>query len=268
MIKYVIPFFYTFYTRIKGNGKRVAYLFTFIFPVLIYALTVVYQDKLNYFLTIVAIIISLTGTMSIYEIGYIRNDVFTIKKEKNPTLRLKREELDYVENKIAPILIIKYSTAGLSVILAFILRLDWTNYVIGLVLIEIFYFVHNSVRGKSSIVSFFILSTLRYITPIMILYTNVLTILGVFILVISIPRTLEKAAEKKFKIEALSFIREGINLNILRGIYYLGVMIYVVIQAFITKMDLSYIVLAFYYLLYRGLIALGYLGKDYKKIKG
>ncbi|MGL5576879.1 MAG: hypothetical protein ACRDCW_15175 [Sarcina sp.] len=261
MTKYVIPFLYTLYTRTKGMGKKVAYLFTFIFPVALYALTVAYQNKSSFFMTIVAIIISLLGTMSIYEIGYIRNDVFTIKKEKNPTLRLKREELDYVESKIIPILVIKYGIAIISVILAFVLGLNFVNYVIGLILIEVFYFIHNSVRGKWSIASFFVLSTLRYITPVMILHTNVLTIIGVFILVISIPRTLEKAAEKKFNINALSFIREGINLNVLRGIYYLAIMIYVLAQDFITGIALAYIVLAIYYLVYRGLIALGYLGK-------
>ncbi|WP_297521425.1 hypothetical protein [uncultured Clostridium sp.] len=260
MTKYIIPFFYTLYTRTKGMGKKVAYLFTFIFPVLLYAVTVAYNNKSNFLLTIVTIIISLIGTMSIYEIGYIRNDVFTIKKEKNPTLRLRREELEYVEKKIIPILIIKYGIAILSIVLTFVLGMNFINYIIGLILIEVFYFIHNSVRGKLSIGSFFVLSTLRYITPLMVLHTNVVSTIIVFILIISIPRTLEKAAEKKFNIKNLSFIRNS-NLNILRAIYYIILLAVILIQNFTIGISLVYIVSAIYYLVYRGLIAIGYLGK-------
>ena len=80
MGKYIIPFFYTFYTRTKGLGKKVAYLFTFIIPVLLYGLTSAYENEFSFIKVGVAIIIGLIGTMSIYEIGYIRNDVFTDRK--------------------------------------------------------------------------------------------------------------------------------------------------------------------------------------------
>ncbi|MGL4759956.1 MAG: hypothetical protein ACRCWG_00635 [Sarcina sp.] len=267
MTKYTIPFFYTFYTRIKGNAKRVAYLFTFIIPIFIYGITVGIHQKIDLsgiIWTIIGSVITLIGTMSVYEIGYIRNDVFTIKKEKNPTLRLKKTELLYVEKNIKTVVIIKYLIAVASVIILFLIGYKIALYVIGLLLIEIFYFIHNKIRGKLSILSFFILSTLRYVVPLTILNINIGITLLVFILVISIPRATEKASEKKFNIRFLSFITYGINLNYIRAIYYLALTVIIFAQYITFRIPIMYVVLSLYYLFYRGGIAAKML-VDYKK---
>lgn len=254
MKNYVIPFFYTFYTRIKGNGKRIAYLFTFIIPVFLYAFVTINNSKESITSIAIAIVVSLIGTMSIYEIGYIRNDVFTIKKEKNPTLRLKKEELTYVEMNIKVILLIKYIITLISLVIIFFMGYNALQYLVGLILIEVVYFIHNTIRGKLSIVSFFILSTLRYIVPLVILNTKLEITILVFILVISVPRTIEKAAEKKFNIKVLNFVNESIDINFLRFIYYIALVINVLAQLFTNRISYLFLILSVYYLIYRGLI--------------
>ncbi|WP_066875150.1 hypothetical protein [Clostridium mediterraneense] len=257
MTKYIIPFLYTFYTRTKGNSKKVAYLFTFIIPVFLFAYAMLYKSNISPVTIGVGVIVALIGTMSIYEIGYIRNDVFTIKTEKNPTLRLSKDELTYVEKNITTILIVKYIIAILSVIIIYFLKLEYIQFLIALVLIEIFYFMHNKVRGRLSILSFFILSTLRYITALMIFKGNVLLTIAVFIVAISIPRTFEKASEKKFNIKYLAFMRDGtVELNLVRFLYYIALLINVLAEYMMLHTGIIFIILTLYYLIYRGLIAL------------
>ncbi|WP_297438894.1 hypothetical protein [uncultured Clostridium sp.] len=265
MGKYIIPFFYTFYTRTKGLGKKVAYLFTFIIPVLLYGLTSAYENEFSFIKVGIAIIIGLIGTMSIYEIGYIRNDVFTIKKEKKPTLRLERKELDYVEKNVRIILGAKYLISLISIGIIFLLGFDYIQYIIALILIEIFYYIHNNIRGKKSILSFFVLSTLRYITPLTVIHTNIWITVSVFILMVTVSRTFEKAAEKKFKISILEFVGTSIDVNILRGFYYLIVLLVILAQYMMFKIPMVFVTLSIYYFIYRGLIACGYIVKQFKK---
>lgn len=264
MMKYIIPFYYTFYTRIKGKSKRIAYLFTFILPMILFAFTTLKESNGELINGFIAFVIALLGTMSVYEIGYIRNDVFTTKKEINPTLRLSKDECAFVEKNIKNILIFKYLIAIISVVIVFLFGLQGVAYLVGLILIEIFYYAHNSVRSRWSILTFFVLSTLRYCVPLLIFKENILIVLSVFILVISIPRTLEKAGEKKYKIKFMITIFDVLSKDLFRAIYYLALSVNILAQVMEGNIKYVYIVMSLYYLLYRGLIYLAILAKKYK----
>ena len=254
MKNYVLPFFYTFHTRIKKNVKKIAYLFTFIIPVFLYGISVTDIKYESILWAIVAITVSLIGTMSIYELGYIRNDMFAIKKEKKPTLRLTEKEILYIEENFREIIAIKYLIAIISLGIIYLMGYGWIKYLIGLILIEVFYYSYNNFRYKISILNFFVLSTLRYIVPLLILSIHLGVLVAVFILVISIPRTIEKAAEKRFNIRILYFINNTIDLNLLRFLYYIVLFISVVIQVFISDISNLFLILTGYYLFYRGAI--------------
>lgn len=265
MIKYIIPFYYTFYTRIKGKSKRIAYLFTFILPIILFAFTTLKQSNVELISGFIAFVIALLGTMSVYEIGYIRNDVFTTKKEINPTLRLSKDECTFVEKNIKSILIFKYLIAIISVIIVFLFGLQGLIYLAGLILIEIFYYLHNNIRSRWSILTFFVLSTLRYCVPLLIFKENVLVVVSVFILVISIPRTLEKAGEKKYKIKFMITIFDTLSKDLFRVIYYLALSVNILAQVMEGNIKSVYVIMSVYYLLYRGLIWIAILSKKYRK---
>lgn len=264
MKDYVIPFLYTIKTRLKGKEKMVAYLFTFIIPVFLYAITYSYIEKKSYGITILATIIGIIGVMSVYEIGYIRNDIYAIKKEKNPTLRLSKDDMTFVKGNIKIILIVKYLIALIALICIFALKLDWIYYLIGLILIEIFYLGHNFFRGKLSIITFFVLSTLRYVVPLVFIGGRLYTLIAVFIFAISIPRTIEKAAEKKFNIKFMQTILDSIDFNYIRVMYYLALVINIFAQYSMIHISIAYIVMSVYYLIYRGAIAIMILARARK----
>lgn len=254
MKDFVIPFLYTLKTRIKDKDKRIAYLFTYIIPVLLYAIIFTYTSKGNYLTTIIGTIIGLIGVMSIYEIGYIRNDVYAVKKEKKPTIRLSEEESSFVQSNIKVISIIKYIISIVALICIFALGFKGLYYLIGLVLIEIIYYAHNFFRGKISIITFFILSTLRYTIPLIFLSSKVGTVITVFIFAISIPRTIEKASDKKFNIKFMQTILGSVDVSYIRVMYYIALVVNMLAQYSLIHIAMVYIIISVYYLIYRGAI--------------
>lgn len=213
-IKYVIPFYYTLKTRITGKEKKIAYLFTFIFPVLIVSYLL---NKPNF--NFIIFLFGLLGLMSIYEIGYLRNDIITTKKERNPTKRLSNQEYLYVENRFSKILILKYLLfLVISLYLYFYSGANVIFYIINILLIEVFYYIHNRVRNRWNLISFFILSNLRYSTVAILFTDKYFFVHLVFLCTISILRLLEKASEKKYKF--ILFEKAFKNLNLARLIYY------------------------------------------------
>lgn len=252
MTNYIIPFFYTLKTRMKGTDKKIAYLFTFIIPVIIYAVAYCYLEHKNYATIIPGAIIGLIGVMSIYEIGYLRNDVYAIKREKTPTLRVTKDEMELIKSNIIAISIGKYIIAAACVGGILALGANWIYYLAGLVLIEVIYHIHNFFRGKISILTFAILSTLRYVVPLVFIGGDLFTLISTFVLATTIPRTFEKSGDKKFNIKFLQTILTGIDLNYIRIMYYIALTVNMFAQYSAFHINIVYIVITLYYLVYRG----------------
>ena len=75
-----IPFSYTFKTRITTLTERLSWIF--LFPAFLLYCALIYD------LSLVFVVVSFVAVMCCYEIGYISNDVKTVKGERDPTLRL------------------------------------------------------------------------------------------------------------------------------------------------------------------------------------
>ncbi|MGL5049646.1 MAG: hypothetical protein ACRC6E_03325 [Fusobacteriaceae bacterium] len=210
--KYTIPFYYTLKTRTLKINKKISYIFTYLFPVFILFFRASFDLK-----SLFAFFLSLIGTISIYEVGYLENDIKTVKKEINPTLRLKESETLDIESNFYKIIFIKYFISGLIVyILSFKFKISY--FILGLFLIQIIYLFHNRIRNKINLISFFLLSTLRYLTPLLIRVNDINYNFFQILLYISLVRLLEKSSEEKYKIKFLSFVKN--NLGIFRVLYY------------------------------------------------
>ena len=211
--------------------------------------------------------------MSIYEVGYINNDVITIQYEKNPTLRLKEDEIFYARERIGKIRAIKYIIALIIIGILVMLNCNYIYYTIGLILIYIVYLAHNKVRDKKSIITFFFLSLLRYITvPLMFSYSlsirgdkglNLYISIWLFMLIIALPRTIEKETEKKYNISSLDIIKK--KTTEFRVIYYVIASL-IGMGLAIGGFGYSYLVLSLYYLCYRLLIWIGFVVKERKSV--
>lgn len=81
------PLLYLIHTRIKSTSEKLSWFIIYLLPVLILNFNI--DDKK----TIITTMMSVFFVYLFYEIGYIFNDAFLIKKEKNlhyafPSMRL------------------------------------------------------------------------------------------------------------------------------------------------------------------------------------
>ena len=150
-----LPFYYLFYSRLKSNISRIAWIFTYIIPIFI----VSYLSNIEFIFTFL-LIFSIYFT---YEIGYIYNDCEVIKKEINPTLRLKKEDIQYYEKY--KLIIYSIRILFLSIIIG-IIYLSYPYYINPVFYtlggISFLYIIHNSIRNHWNILSYSLLIFFRY----------------------------------------------------------------------------------------------------------
>jgi len=161
-VKYIIPFFYTYrYNRRGIEGFAYFFEFTLLPFVLLFFL----QDNYSFWLVFVTMVLVTT----IYEIGYIHNNVIAIKNEKCPTIRHKEEELELLRLNMYKII------AGrivLSIIFFTLLMTMDLKYSIKLLIalsamIVIFMIYNTQKSGWKNRVLFFLLRWFRYYTVLL-----------------------------------------------------------------------------------------------------
>lgn len=161
---FFVPFLYTLKSRYSSISKTAVYFVTFIVPeILIYFLQNYHSDE-NPEKLILVFFLSFSSFVNIYEIGYIFNDTETIKKEKNPTLRLSENKLNFYESHK---FIIYFSRFVLSAILNFIMHFfvsEKSFFLFCLLEIStlVVYFLYNKIRGRTTHFLYFLLITARY----------------------------------------------------------------------------------------------------------
>lgn len=213
----VVPLYYTYYSRLKSKENKIAYIFSYVIPIII----IIFQSKMNnsFEESIVLGIFSILSYMSIYEIGYLFNDIKTVKFEKNPTMRIEKEERNFLEAKLIKISVIK------CIISFFIFELITVSdrkidYFIVLSLTLCLYYFHNNIRVKYiNFITFMLLSLCRFTFPIYIINKNQLNlenIIEIFFILVLI-RNIELVG-KKYNFLKLNFYYKKEELRV---IYYL-----------------------------------------------
>ena len=134
-----------------------------------------------------------------------------------------------IEKKFSLILSYKYLLSILFILLlAVIMHKIEFYFIISLVLIELFYYIHNNIRNnKFNLISFFCLTNLRYSTVVLLFTNDVFWIELIFIINISILRLLEKASEPKYNFFILQYLFKYKHLS--RTLYYLLLFIIIII---------------------------------------
>lgn len=236
---YYIPFLYFIKTRAKQKKQIISWLLIYILPLTLIA--IFYNHTYNLFIYLPAAFILV---YSLYELGYIYNDVFTIKREKKPTLRLLPVQIHYIENNLSKIV-----TARLliSAIMISLLIYSGANYLYITCLsfsILLTYTIYNSIRNRFNLLLHFILVNLRYtaiVAPFLTIYECIIVIL-----LFPFLNLLERSSEDRFNFTLMKkfFIsnkKEG------RYIYYLITTAII----FITYGNSYLLYISIYYFMYR-----------------
>lgn len=241
---FLIPFYYTFATRIREKKERIAWVTTYLIPVSAFTLLSAGGLDLN---TLAATLIGMTSLYNFYELGYIENDTETTKHEKNPTKRLKQTHVTaYEENKK---LIIFFRLAlGVSLLLLTF----FTNKTLGIAAaisstsIITLYFVYNRIRNKSNIVLFCLLRYLRYFGLVIPSTATEFLILNI---AYPICASIEFSAKDRFNIRYLSVITK--NQDFFRAIYHIATLTLLLLINNYHRIDFNILAFAAYFSLYR-----------------
>ncbi|MDD5790351.1 MAG: hypothetical protein PUE30_07500 [Spirochaetia bacterium] len=191
MIKYIIPFYYTYHSRSRGI-HFLSYFVMVVLPQLL--LCFFYRQETNIFRFLIDFLIAFSGMLSIYESGYIVNDCICIKNDPHPSNRISHQECEYLEKHIVPIFALKTLVSIICVLyFLFFLRVEKSIfYTFSLLFLLLTYIVHNSVRSFVNFVTVFVLTTFNYFSTVSILCLSnqFLICLIVIIMSFSVPKTI------------------------------------------------------------------------------
>ena len=243
-----IPICYTFKTRLKN----IVALFSWVVicPLLLFIILIT-QDNIHISLSLITCyIFSFLHTYNLYEIGYIINDTETIKKEKEPTLRLSYTSLNYYYTKRIKIYLIRLM---LSATISLILLLYYHTpliYIFYSWLIIPVYLIYNNIRNIFNLPIHFILVILRYTSPLVLSMTLTPSMFFIIILIFPLINLIERASEKRFNINFLIQKRKFIEK--FRFFYYLVILLLIVaLQTFSYPIPNYFFIITTYMLLYR-----------------
>lgn len=253
-MKIFLPFYYLFYSRLSSNISKVAWIFTYIIPIFI----VSYLLSIDFIFTSL-LIFSIYFT---YEIGYIYNDCEVIKKEINPTLRLKKEGLQYYEKH--KLIIYSIRILFLSVIMG-IIYLSYPYYVNPIFYtlggISLLYIIHNNIRNHWNILSYSLLIFFRYFAFFSFMEED---ILFSFLLWIVYPLCVTIEFSSKSRFYTSNYIKIA-NFDRFRVFYYI-LLVLISIPLYMTifnKYTIIFVILSLYFALYR-LLSFFLIAKKYR----
>ncbi len=223
MIWIFLPFVYLIHTRLKTKFELISWQIIFFVPQLV--ITYYYLDiRSNIFIHL--FLISQVIFYSIYETGYIQNDIVTTKKEKNPTIRLNKKNFNFVSKNYIKLRNFRYLIALFFLIILYWLdtftayRLNLLNFFLVLLFTKIIFYIHNSIRNRFTIITYLILAILKYSFPI-ILFINFDKLSYPFIITIMIfpiLRVIEVVTLNRYKFK--SFKNLIGNIDKFRIFYY------------------------------------------------
>jgi hypothetical protein len=209
---FYLPIYYTFYTRLINKKSRVAWCFTYLFPVFL----TIYDLRANLWESIFVGALCCLATYSIYEYGYIINDAVLIKKEINPTLRLTAHEITYANNHRVLIFLFRIFCLFLLVAssIYFDEKLGYSLF-FSCACIFILYYFYNRIRSRWNIPLYSLLVFFRYFGSISLLVEPTQNI--ILWLLYPLCVTIEFCKKDKYGFKSLTLIH---SVDKFRALYY------------------------------------------------
>lgn len=222
-MRFILPFVYLFNSRFPRRVERISWIL--INPIALFLVTCLLSDlSLNNH--ILLFVLAFLAWQSLYEIGYIYNDVFTTKKEVDPTLRLGKREAIFIKRRFALIVAFRLVIVALASLSVFWLdqykSLDlnvlWFFGILGLS--GLAFVAHNSIRNQFNIITFGVLSATKYSALPLLMVAEGQEIVGLLVSLTMFPlvRTLEHATKNKYSVDWLRKIVG--DLSLFRVKYY------------------------------------------------
>jgi hypothetical protein len=161
-LKFLLPFSYFFRSRLQAVKDIV---FHFYYEWLLAFLLLFYFSNYNLWLSAEQFVLAYFAFIAIYEIGYLGNDVYSVRHETDPRLRVK----NFNPSNLQLTLWIVFRIAVFLSISHYLNLLDnyiwWTFYAT----IVLFFYLHNVLKQKElKTFTFINLAFTRFLAPIFI----------------------------------------------------------------------------------------------------
>lgn len=206
MYKFVIPFYYLTYSRLKSLPEKLSLLWIYPLFLMVFLFGFYHIEIIPH---LISFLLAFVAWISIYEIGYLENDAITIKKESNPNFRISQEDIRFIEENFWKIALIRLLIfIGFTSILYFFKLWSFEQIILFVsivILCRFFFYLHNQIRSRWNILSYFFLCLSKYwVFPIIYLGLEY-GFEPYWIILFSFPvlRTIEHAVKPKYEIKWL-----------------------------------------------------------------
>ncbi|WP_345987981.1 hypothetical protein WCX18_11480 [Sulfurimonas sp. HSL1-2] len=203
MNRLFLPFSYLFYSRLSAKSEKISWVIIYVIPVLFFSAVVSSMGTLQ---TLGIALLAMVGYVSLYEIGYLQNDLTTTEKEKEPTNRIRAGDHDFFTRQFGKLIWIRYFYV-FSVLLILIV-LSWYEldlYIFQnastLLVSRIAFVLHNRWRDRRNIITFAFLQATKYLALPLLFVSACGSVWAVatLLLIYPIVRTMEYASSEKFQ---------------------------------------------------------------------
>jgi len=269
MDRYILPAQYLIYSRLKSKLAILSWVVIYMIPLYSYVY-IFCNDRFG--IVFVLLMLSFMAFYSLYDLGYIYNDVFTTQKEEYPNFRIDKQVRILLLKEYPKIVLFKILLFAGFVWVAYLIA-KWYNvsiylsqYMMIVFLVGFFFGLHNVIRNRFNIVTFALLSWFKYIAPLFLIvsYVDIGLFLWLSFLIFPMVRVIEHATKTKYGLTKWQKIIR--SHDAFRVKYYLVLTIVCIILAF-KQVEYSYFLLglAIYFFVYRVLIYLMIHFKFYKR---
>ena len=244
MFKYYIPLIYTYKTRYNSILRFLSFLF---FTCLPSFYIVIINNEINIQL-IISYIVTFIAMYSLYECGYLFNDIVTINFEKNPTLRIEQKYIKIIPKHLENMLTVRLAIVVLGCFWLYQFTINIKEFCITLLLLFITYSLHNFYRDRTNIVTMFLLVFLKNFLLVIpfISADEFLEVALIIIITIVAIRTYEFATKERFNLKI-----NIKNIDLFRIEYYIMATLIVGILETMDYLNNNYMLLMKLFLFYR-----------------
>ncbi len=199
---YLLPYSYGFATRAPRPHDKLSFGLIFVLPIgfVCWSGQTVFEAFHGFARFTLLFLLGMTAQYSLYEIGYLQNDVYTARQERNPTIRLPRSQYAIVCDRAPALMAARLAVliTCLAALAAFGMTLR--PFCCALILLSVCFALHNVVRGRENVATYLALCTMKYtclpllFLPAAAIPSAVATLFFAFVL----PRSIEHTSKPKY----------------------------------------------------------------------
>lgn len=199
----LVPGGYLIRSRLAGRTARISWFL--INPVVI-GIAAAWVTTSPFPAFMLAFVLAFLAWQSVYEVGYLENDIQTVKWESSPTLRLSPDNHRSLEERYDLVVGIKWLVAALLLVALAsldaqgVVSFDVVVFTALLGVTRLAFRAHNTLRTRANIATYFALAGFKYVALPVGFNDSESTLLLVAVLCLAFPtvRTIEHACKLKY----------------------------------------------------------------------